>query len=58
MKLSPAEEDRLHELEQKQNNTPLEDSELQVLLDKYYDQHFPAPAAMKAAEQLTNKKGK
>lgn len=38
MELTEPEEDRLNELEDKQNLTELEANELQVLLDKYYDQ--------------------
>ena len=49
MRLTQTEEDRLEELEAKQNLTEPEANELQELLDRYYDQHFD--------KQSTSKKG-
>lgn len=45
MRLTESEEDRMLELEGKQALTLMEENELQVLLDRYYDQHIKQPAA-------------
>jgi hypothetical protein len=37
MRLNDAQEERLHELENKQNLNSMEETELQNLLDYYYD---------------------